>query len=61
MNKHYVGTFKNSEKPTEEEAKALAVLKEKYATMRAQNRRIFKNRCSSKTCLQKIMLYKKLN
>ena len=29
-------TFKNSEKPTEEEAKALAVLKEKYATMRAQ-------------------------
>lgn len=29
-------TFKNSEKPTEEETKALAVLKEKYATMRAQ-------------------------
>lgn len=29
-------TFKNSEKPTEEETKALAALKEKYATMRAQ-------------------------
>ncbi len=29
-------TFKNSEKPTEEETRALAALKEKYATMRAQ-------------------------
>lgn len=29
-------TFKNSEKPTEEETKALAALKEKYATIRAQ-------------------------